>query len=433
MIRIGVVLVLVGLCIGIVRTEQFVSGQKEIVFDDTVLEGVVVSDVEVQSERITFVFKTHDTQVLVYADKYPEVRYGDRIVVRGMPQAPKPFETDTGRVFAYDKYLATKGISHSVFYPEVEVVGHGEGNVFVRAVLSFKHVLADTIARYVRAPDSSLVQGVVFGMDAGLGEDLEDAFRTVGLIHIVVLSGYNVTIVAEWMMRMLGFLSKRARAFCGIGAIIAFVVMTGGGATIVRAGIMAMLVIIARLYGRQGEMNHFLVLAGIGMLLWNPYTLMYDASFQLSFLATFGLLNISPRIEKYATWLPEKFGLREAFVASISTQIAVLPLLMYLIGEVSLVSPLVNVLGLIAIPPMMLFGFITGVCGAVFAPLGSLCGLITMLFTRYVLILVEFFAGLPFAKVGVPSISLWLVCGAYTVILYTLYITKKRGTLYRGD
>lgn len=425
MVRVGVVLILIGLCIGVVRTELFISAKKEVLFETNILEGVVVSDVEVQMERVRFEFETQGTKVLVYAEKYPEVRYGDRLLVTGAPKDPESFKTDTGRIFAYDKYLQTKGITHSVFYPEVEIINRGEGSVFVSMVLGFKHMLADSISKYIRAPDSFLVHGVVFGMDAGLGKELEDAFRAVGLIHIVVLSGYNVTIVAEWMMRILGFLSRRVRTLCGVGAIISFVIMTGSGATIVRAGLMAVLVIVARLSGRVGDMNHFLVIAGIGMLLWNPYTLLYDASFQLSFLATFGLLNISPFVERYAQWLPETLGLREAFVGSISTQIAVLPLLMYLVGEVSLVSPIVNVIGLVAIPPMMLFGFLTGLFGSVFSGVGIILGGITMLCTRYVLVIVEFFAGLPFAKISIPTIPLWLVLGVYIVLFWGIFKERR--------
>ncbi|MEK7147475.1 MAG: ComEC/Rec2 family competence protein, partial [Patescibacteria group bacterium] len=105
--------------------------------------------------------------------------------------------------------------------------------------------------------------------------DWLEKFRTVGVIHIVVLSGYNITIVAEFIMRLLAFLPRAARLAGGALAIILFAVMTGGSATIVRASLMAILVVVARATGRIYGITRALLLAGFLMVLHNPKILVF--------------------------------------------------------------------------------------------------------------------------------------------------------------
>ena len=132
-------------------------------------------------------------------------------------------------------------------------------------------------------------------MKRALGKDLEEVFRTVGIIHIVVLSGYNIMIVADAIMRVLAlFFFPRTRLIIGVGTIALFAILVGLSATVVRASMMAALVLIARGTGRQYAVLRALAFAGTVMLLINPYLLVYDPVFQLSFLATLGLILLSP-------------------------------------------------------------------------------------------------------------------------------------------
>lgn len=146
----------------------------------------------------------------------------------------------------------------------------------------------------------------MLGVKESLGEGLEEDFVDTGLVHIVVLSGYNVTIIAEAIIRTLSFVSVMAGIYIGGIAIAVFAIMTGAGATIIRASIMAILALIARATGRRYEITRALFIAGFLMILENPYILLYDISFQLSFLATVGLIYLSPVFENIFKFFPKE-------------------------------------------------------------------------------------------------------------------------------
>jgi len=239
--------------------------------------------------------------------------------------------------------------------------------------------------------------GILLGAKRSLGEDLEKDFRRVGLIHIVVLSGYNITIIAEGIFRFLGFLPKIFQNFLGLFSIIIFAVMVGSGATVIRSTIMTSLAIFARTSNRTYDVNRALFLAGSLMILENPMILMFDPSFQLSFMATLGLIHISDKLNKFLFFVPEKFGLRDIISATFSTQIAVLPLLIKMTGEISVVAPIVNIITLQFIPFTMFSGFIAGLVSFLSENLGLILAFIPYLFLTYILKIVALFAGLGFA------------------------------------
>ncbi|MCR4306430.1 MAG: ComEC family competence protein, partial [Candidatus Yonathbacteria bacterium] len=356
------------------------------------------------------------SKIILSAEQYPEYDYGDRVRVVGILKKPKNFTSDTGREFNYEEFLGKDGIYYELAYPEIDLLGKEEGSIVKSALFSLKHSFLERISRVIPEPHASLLGGLVVGAKQALGKDLLDDFRTAGIIHIVVLSGYNITIVAEAIMRFFSFLPRVAGMWLGVISIVFFAVMTGAGATIVRASIMALLVILARATGRTHDITIALFLAGFLMLLHNPKILMFDPSFQLSFLATLGLIYGAPLIEKYFHLVPTRFQLREFATATIATQIFVLPLLLYMTGEFSVVALPVNLLVLVFIPLTMLFGFLTGAIGFVSTVLSVPFATVSYLFLAYELQVVEFFSSLPFASVSVSYFPLWLLAILYILI-----------------
>ena len=208
--------------------------------------------------------------------------------------------------------------------------------------------------------------------------------------------------------------------------------MTGASATIVRASIMALLVMLARVTGRTNQIIRTLFLAGFFMLIHNPNILVFDPSFQLSFMATFGLIVLSPKIEKYFLFIPEKFDLRGSLVAVISTQIFVLPLILYMMGDFSIVAIPVNLLVLMFIPITMLFGFLTGVLGFINFFLAMPFAFLTYFLLDYELRIVEFFASFPFASLHIsyfPAILMFFIYFLYFVLLFYFQHRNRRQNL----
>lgn len=363
-----------------------------------------------------------DTRVHIITERYPSFAYGDEIAISGKILLPKNFENEeTGKIFDYVSYLAKDGIFYQFIRPNIERVGEEKGSVVKRGLLSLKHKFLNNVSRVIPEPESSLLGGLLVGAKQSLGEELLKNFRIAGVIHIVVLSGYNLTIVAEAIMRFFSFAPRMWGLSLGGAAIILFSIMTGAGATVVRASLMALLALIARATGRIYEITLALLLAGFVMLLYNPKILVFDPSFQLSFLATLGLIHFAPIAEKFFSWVPKNFGIRNVVSATLATQIAVLPLLLFMTGAFSLISLPANLLILPFIPLTMLFGFLAGVFSFVSYLLSFPFALITHLLLSYELAVVEYAVRIPLASIGGISVGVLFTISMYCVLLYVIW------------
>lgn len=367
------------------------------------------------------------TRALVITDRYPSWNYGDEISIIGKLLLPKNFEqSDTGRPFNYVSYLAKDGIFYQFIRPDISRIGEGKGNIIKRKLLLLKRAFLDRVSRVIPEPESSLLGGLLVGAKQSLGKDLLDDFRTAGVIHIVVLSGYNLTIVAEAIMRFFSFAPRMMGLTLGSISIVLFSITTGAGATVVRASIMALLALLARATGRIYEITLTLLFAGFVMLLYNPKILIFDPSFQLSFLATLGLIHGAPLLEKHLKFLPKTFGLRDIVSATLATQLFVLPLLLYMMGKFSIVSLPVNLLILPFIPLTMLFGFLAGAAGFISMFLSFPFAFIAHLFLWYELKVVEVAAAIPFASIGWLALSGPVMFFIYSISIALIYVLNTR-------
>lgn len=395
------------------------------------LEGVVIREPDEREKSTMLVVgvdgidgieRKQETKILVTTSRYPKYHYGDRILLEGKLLKPKNFTNERGKEFDYIAYLAKDDVYYSLFFPEITYVESGEGNPIKETLFTIKQSWLSSIERLLPEPHVSLLGGLVVGEKQSLGDELEDNFRKTGIIHIVVLSGYNVTIVAEAIMRFFSFLPRALGMSLGAFSIVLFAIMTGASATIVRASIMALLVVLARATGRTNDITRALFLAGFFMVFHNPKIVLYDPSFQLSFLATLGLIYLAPQLERYFQFVPTKWQLREFATATIATQVFVLPLLLYMMGEISLVALPVNLLILGLIPLTMLFGFLAGVFGFVSSILSFPFSVVSYFLLSYELSVVDIFSNIPFASISITDFPLWLM-----FLLYFLY----GGVLYR--
>ena len=388
------------------------------------LEGVIADEPDVREAVTRLILKTEHTKVLLTVSHEPQFLYGDKVKVEGKLERPKNFEDEkTLREVDYISHLAKDGIYYQMFRPKLTLVAHGEGNPVVEKLFAFKNAFIRNVGNLIPEPHASLLGGLVVGAKQSLGKELLDDFRTVGVIHIVVLSGYNITIIARFIEWLFSRLKKNLRLTIAAGAMMLFAVMVGASATVIRATVMALLVLLAHGTGRLYAITRALLVAGVIMLLHNPKILVFDISFQLSFLATVGLIYISPIIEPKVKWITERWWLREITVATIATQLFVLPFLLYKTGILSLVSLPVNLLILAAIPLTMLFGFLAGIAAFASTLLALPFAYIAYGFLAYELRVVDWFARLPFAAVALASFPLWLavLCYAgYGVIIWRM-------------
>ena len=355
--------------------------------------------------------------LLVLLPRETTVAYGEHIEVRGLVVLPQSFETDTGRVFDYPGYLRVRGIS-AVMERATLRAQEPAGLTLLGPLYALKHTFEHALNLNIAEPEVSLLKGMLLGERGGFIQELLQAFAVVGLIHIVVLSGSNIAIVAEAVFRLLGLWRRLPRAWLfglGFGVIVLFALMTGGGAATVRAVIMGAIAILARYLRRPQAALRALVVAAVAMVLWNPLVLWLDNGFILSVVATFGLITLAPYIETKLTRLPtwNNFNIRSIVATTIAVQIFILPALLYTSGMFSLLSLPVNALVLPLVPLVMLVGFVAGVLGFIHPLLAFIPAFVAQFLLRLIIGITELAADIPLASAVVASFPWWMAALVY--------------------
>ncbi len=253
---------------------------------------------------------------------------------------------------------------------------------------------------------------------------LLDIFSIVGVTHIIALSGFNITVIARALEKTTFFLSRNLAFLIPTLGIFLFVVLTGAGASVTRAAIMGFMFILARRLGRPREVTVAVVLTAAIMIFANPLILKSDISFQLSFAATLGLIFLAPIFEFIFSRWPQI--IRESVALTLSAQIAAVPIILYQFHQLSVVSPVSNLLILPLIPFAMLLGFIAGLLGIFFLPLGKIFGYLSWFLLTYFIKVSEYLSRLSLASFDIYPSNLWWLLVYYSFIIWIIVFYRKK-------
>lgn len=362
-------------------------------------------------------------KLLVVLPGDTKLQYGDTVSVRGMPDEPQSFETNTGRTFDYRGYLRARGISAVMQHATLRTVQEGGVGV-LRSLYALKRMFERALERVMQEPMVSLMEGFLLGEKSGLPQALTQAFIIAGLIHVVVLSGYNIGVVSEWTLRFFAlFLRPRVALAVTAAIVVLFALMAGGGMATLRAMLMGLIAILGRYLHRPALALRSLGVAVVLMLLWNPLVV-FDAGFVLSVLATLGIITLGTWVESWLGWFKEGI-LRSTAATTIAVQFFVLPALLYYTGVLSLVSVPINIIFLPFVPLAMLLGFVAGLLALVHPFVAFLPALLADTLLRAMIWLTEFAASLPLAAAVVPAFPAWVAVAVYIPLIYFAMRTYK--------
>ncbi len=347
--------------------------------------------------------------VLVVLPRFPAVTYGERLVLRGRLETP-PENPE----FSYRAYLARQGIGSQMRRPRLVSREGGHGNRWLAGLLAVKERAGRTIERLIPQPEAGLLSGILLGRESGLSDALAADFRATGVTHIVVISGFNISIVAAiFLAAATPLLGKKGAAYAAVVGIAVYTVLVGADAAVVRAAIMGALYVISeRLLGRRTYVFASLFAAGFLMTLANPQAL-WDVGFQLSFAATLSLMLYADPLARWAReqlgrrlariWVGRVMGvMNEAVLVTLAAQVLTLPLLLFYFQQVSLVSLLANAFILPAQPGVMIWGGLATLVGLVSPALATPLAWVATVFLWYTIRIAHLFAGVPWALVPVP-------------------------------
>ncbi len=379
------------------------------------------SDVYVNSEKTGAIVDTYDTR---------ELKVGNTAHFSGTLELPEAFENEYGKTFDYPNYLRSKEVFFVVQNAKLTEVVKRKGLSLDSTLESIRLYFEGGLEKVLHEPAASLSEGILVGDKGAMLASDSDMFRKAGIIHIIVLSGYNISVVAAFMMSAFSrFGRKKSLIFAGLGVVF-FVLVTGASATAVRAGAMGLLAILGNFFRREVDALRLLAFAGIAMVMFSPLLPLYDPSFQLSFLATFGLIVFSPFLTEKFFKVPKVWGLREIAAATVATQAMTLPFLAHSMGAISVVSFFTNLFVLPVMPFLMLISFMTGILSLLPA-LGFVLSFpfafITNALTAYVFSISRWFASLPFAMLNTSIVTGWVLFLVYIILIVFGLRTFEKG------
>lgn len=276
-----------------------------------------------------------------------------------------------------------------------------------------RQTLDQKIGQLLPTPQAELLSGILLGEKKNIPGQLRLALRDTSTLHIVVVSGQNLTILAGLFMNLSGLLKRKVAILISVLAIVGFTLLTGGQVPILRAAIMAILALTAQIFGRLRDGVWVLLITCSLMLLINPLWIK-DLSFQLSFLATFGVIVVAPQLLRLLKNLPQ--FLSQDLTVTIGAQVMVLPVIAQNFHQLSLVGIATNLLILWTVPFIMVTGALMIILGSFWQFAGEAVALVINVLLTYFIYIVQFFASLSFAWEYVGEQS-WLVWMGYYLIL----------------
>lgn len=344
------------------------------------------------------------------------IEYGDQIRLEGRLELAEESED-----FSYRSYLAGRGIYAVMAFPKLSILEFNQGSPLMDWIYRLRAKSVDTIYDQYPDPEASLLAGILLGVEEGIPDDVEAAFRSTGTSHIIVISGFNISIIARLLFSIFSaFLRRWWGSVAAVIGIAFYTLLVGAEPPVVRAAIMGSMAILGRQIGRSGNAFNSLLLTAALMVLVEP-GLPSQVSFQLSFMATLGMMLFAdPLSDRLYAWLEKKFSgqvalrlggvISEGLLVTLAAQVLTLPLILYHFGRLSLVSLLANPLILPVQPMVMVLGGLSVLLGLVYPPFGTAVHFLAWPVIAYTVRMVELFAGFPWAEVSVPPIAPgWLV------------------------
>ncbi|PWH12709.1 MAG: hypothetical protein DDG60_11850 [Anaerolineae bacterium] len=376
--------------------------------------------------------------ILVRLTNDYDLNYGDPVRVRGRLETP-PEEED----FSYREYLLRQGVVSIVRTDKITLLPFGaERHPFWAFLYRVRLSLYKEVNALFPQPEAALLNGILLGIESDIPKEIQQAFKDTGTAHIVAISGFNIAIIAGlffWLFSR--WFGKTYGTLLAILGIVFYTLLVGAAASVVRAAMMGSLALLARQVGRRGLALNTLFFTAFLMTLWNPFT-PWDIGFQLSFMATLGLiLYAQPWQDATRTFLLRFLPndvvqavlgpFSDYFLLTFAAQLTTLPITVYHFGRLSLISFVVNPFVLPAQPPIMILGGLAALAGKLHHPLGQVLAWFTFPFPAYSIRTIEHFANFKGGVLTVGEFGFLTMCLLYA-LLFGLTLFWSQLAAFRG-
>ncbi len=265
-------------------------------------------------------------------------------------------------------------------------------------------------------PEGPLISAIALGKQAvDLPYNIRDSFVQAGLAHAIAASGTQVSMVLALVIALTRRFSKQLQFGFGVGALFLLVGLTGFEASVCRAALMGFGTLFALVLSREVKPLALLLTAATILLLVNPLWI-WDLGFQLSFLATLGLIVTTPPLMAKLDWMPP--AIASIVVVPIAASVWVLPLLLYVFSVVSPYSILVNIIAAPLLWILSIGGMVSALAGLIFGPAGSVLAQLLDNPAKWLIAIAQYFSQLPGNSVAVGQVSVFQLIALYSLICW---------------
>ncbi len=358
-----------------------------------------------------------------------KLNIGQKITING--NLRQPFRSTNPSQFDYSSYLKNFGVFTVIYSKGENLKIHNEKMTpkwkFLYDLNNIRNSVLKTHSKYLKSPNLEILGGIVFGDDAVAPPDyIKNSFINSGLLHILAASGMNVGFIFSfWFFIMTFFrVPYKPKVITGMILVIGYTLMTGLGASVVRASLMLLFVLAGKLIDRDAHSISLLSFVAILMLLYNP-AYINDVGFQLSFLVTFGLLTTANIIIKKWDNVPDK--VISIILIPIVAQIWVAPIQMFYFNTFSLYSILANITSSILLIVISFTGFISSVL-AIFQPVADIVCMSSDFINNYLIstliVISDFFGSLPHSLIQTTHPNVIQISIYYIMLICVSLLVK---------
>lgn len=328
-------------------------------------------------------------KILVTAFSRNEFQYKDQVLIIGKAKVPQSSDD-----FDYKAYLQMQNISVQMYYPEVYIWNRHPS--LIGEILKIKHLLYTRIKKSFPPLQSGLLITFLAGDKQYLSKEWIEKFNSIGIAHIIAVSGYKLTLLLVWVDAIARYFGKRRAVWISFIVAFLYAVIANFSPAVMRSVIMSGMFVFAKEKGRRNNLFNSLVFTAVILLIENPLIIKYDLGFILSFLGIAGIVLYSPLINfalnRFRIKIPHIFGIREIFISTTSAQIATLPIMIKTFHLLPVIAPISNLIVLPLLAPVIALGylFLTPVVGLLIKP-------ILLIALNYTLITVGFMYSIPYS------------------------------------
>ncbi|HOK35515.1 MAG TPA: ComEC/Rec2 family competence protein [Candidatus Pacearchaeota archaeon] len=403
---------------------HFYNEKGEINFEGLILkepeEKMKNTQIVVESQKIIDNEISVHGKVLVTLPRGVDFQYGDKIEITGKLQTPEKFAED----FDWPEYLRKERIYSTMYNPEVKKISSDNGNPLIAGILSLKSKLKNT-AEILLPPEGALLSAMTLGDKTRISEKLNNDLSRAGLSHMVAISGLHIMVLFGILLSCflwIGCWRKEATIFT-ILFLIFYILMIGVPSSAIRAGVMGGLLYLGMAFGRLNQSSRAITFAATGMVISNPLILTRDVGFQLSFLASLGLIYLLPILKE--KWQANDSELKNLICTTLAAQAFCLPILIYNFGKISILSPLSNILVVPLLPYVLGGSFLFLILGTIFSPIAFSLSFIIWLPYAFIVKILEIISVIPFSAVSF-KIPIFVIFLCYTLLFYFVAKWSKK-------